>query len=115
MLEVGAYHPAWGTIHLGPENALAARALLGGGPFLPIHWGTFNLAMHAWDEPAETLMRLAPNDAALVMPRLGEAVEPARVERVSPWWRALAAGAEPEPEAEAEEPARSEALELPID
>ena len=23
MLEVGAFHPAWGDIHLGPENALA--------------------------------------------------------------------------------------------
>lgn len=22
MLEIGAWHPAWGTIHLGPENAL---------------------------------------------------------------------------------------------
>ena len=55
MLEVGAFHPAWGNIHLGPANALAAHALLGGGPLLPVHWGTFNLALHPWDEPAETL------------------------------------------------------------
>ena len=41
MLEVGAFHPAWGDIHLGPENALKALALLGGGAFLPVHWGTF--------------------------------------------------------------------------
>ena len=60
MLEVGAYHPAWGDIHLGPENALQALTLLGGGAFLPVHWGTFNLAMHAWDEPAETLLALGP-------------------------------------------------------
>lgn len=88
MLEVGAYHPAWGDIHLGPDNALEALALLGGGPFLPIHWGTFNLALHAWDEPAETLLRLAPaRGVDLVMPELGRAVEPARFERVEPWWR----------------------------
>ena len=31
MLEVGAFHPSWGDIHLGPENALEALALLGGG------------------------------------------------------------------------------------
>jgi L-ascorbate metabolism protein UlaG (beta-lactamase superfamily) len=92
MLEVGAYHPAWGDIHLGPEHALEALALLGGGKFLPVHWGTFNLAMHAWDEPAETLIRLAPtHDAELVMPRLGEPVEPSRVELVTPWWRVTAA------------------------
>lgn len=92
MLEVGAFHPAWGDIHLGPENALAALDLLGGGRFLPIHWGTFNLAIHAWDEPVETLLSLAPQRGAqLVMPRIGEPVEPARVESVTPWWRAIAA------------------------
>ena len=32
MLEVGAYHPAWGDIHLGPDHTLQALALLGGGP-----------------------------------------------------------------------------------
>ena len=59
MLEVGAFHPSWGDIHLGPANALKAHALLGGGTLLPVHWGTFSLAMHAWDEPAETLLSLA--------------------------------------------------------
>ncbi|MGO8996351.1 MAG: MBL fold metallo-hydrolase [Polyangiaceae bacterium] len=92
MLEVGAFHPAWGDIHLGPENALRALALLGGARFLPVHWGTFNLAIHAWDEPAETLLKLAPAQGVqLVMPRLGEAVEPSRAEQVAPWWRAAGA------------------------
>ncbi len=89
MLEVGAFHPAWGDIHLGPEHALDALRLLGGGAFLPVHWGTFSLALHPWDEPAETLLRLGPAQGArLVMPRLGEPVEPANAERVTPWWRA---------------------------
>lgn len=88
MLEVGAFHPSWGDIHLGPHNALEALALLGGGAFLPVHWGTFSLALHAWDEPAETLLAQAPAQGVqLVMPMLGEAVEPARVETVVPWWR----------------------------
>ena len=53
-----------------------------------MHWGTFSLAMHAWDEPAETLLALAPAQGArLVMPRLGEAVEPAQAEGVTAWWR----------------------------
>ena len=87
MLEVGAVHPAWGDIHLGPENALQAHALLGGGAFLPVHWGTFNLAMHAWDEPAELLVKLAPTDAPLIMPRLGQPVEPGHVQSIDAWWR----------------------------
>jgi L-ascorbate metabolism protein UlaG (beta-lactamase superfamily) len=92
MLEVGAFHPAWGDIHLGPENALKALSLLGGGtqlpPFLPVHWGTFSLALHAWDQPAEVLFAQAEN-VPLLMPRLGEAVEPAQRQRVVPWWRGV--------------------------
>lgn len=89
LLEVGAFHPAWSHIHLGPVNALQALALLGGGTLLPVHWGTFGLAWHAWDEPAETLWSLAPaRGASLAMPRLGEPIEPARVRTPIPWWRA---------------------------
>jgi L-ascorbate metabolism protein UlaG (beta-lactamase superfamily) len=102
MLEVGAFHPAWGDIHLGPLNALKAHALLGGGAFLPVHWGTFSLAMHEWDEPAETLLKLAPAQGVpLLMPRLGEAVEPAHLAQVQPWWRTpVPAGASPDPVAQ---------------
>jgi L-ascorbate metabolism protein UlaG (beta-lactamase superfamily) len=88
MLEVGAFHPAWGDIHLGPDNALEALGLLGGGTLLPIHWGTFALAMHAWDQPAERLLELAAKRTMpLLMPRLGEPVEPSHVGTVTPWWR----------------------------
>jgi L-ascorbate metabolism protein UlaG (beta-lactamase superfamily) len=117
MLEVGAYHPAWGDIHLGPENALAAHELLGGGAFLPVHWGTFNLAFHAWDEPPETLLRLASaKGVQLVMPRLGEPVEPSRVERVDPWWRSDAPADAPAPPTPTEpvDPAATSALETAV-
>jgi L-ascorbate metabolism protein UlaG (beta-lactamase superfamily) len=96
MLEVGGLHPSWGDMHLGPENALKALALLGGRAFLPVHWGTFSLAMHAWDQPAEALLELAPKaDARLVMPRLGQPVEPHQAERIEPWWREVDTLVEP--------------------
>ncbi len=88
MLEVGAFHELWGDIHLGPHNALKAWDLLGSGTLLPVHWGTFNLALHAWDEPAETLVQLvAAQGRRMVTPRLGSPIEPSRVETVDPWWR----------------------------
>lgn len=88
MLEIGAYHPAWGDIHLGPENALIAHEYLGGGVLMPVHWGTFSLAMHAWDQPAERLSELADaSGVPLLMPQLGMPVEPAQAERPDPWWR----------------------------
>jgi L-ascorbate metabolism protein UlaG (beta-lactamase superfamily) len=85
MLEVGAFHPSWGSVHLGPDNALKAWSQLGSGSFLPVHWATFNLAMHAWDEPAEVLYASAPE--GLLMPQLGEPVEPVLADGVRPWWR----------------------------
>ena len=90
MLEIGAFHPAWGDIHLGPENALEAHRLLGGSAFLPVHWGTFALAMHAWDQPAEVLFEQGPKSGAnLLMPRLGEPIEPSDPRELRPWWRAV--------------------------
>ena len=90
MLEIGAYHPAWGDIHLGPDNAMQALSLLGGGNFLPIHWGTFSLAIHAWDQPVETVLGIAEKQGVhLLVPRLGEAVEPTNERRLDPWWRAV--------------------------
>lgn len=118
MLEIGAFHPSWGTIHLGPENALAALSYLGGGCFLPVHWGTFNLALHAWDEPAETLVTLSDKrDVQLAMPRLGAPIEPSHVERVDPWWRAIKALEERGACEPAKEPEEEETVSLiePID
>ena len=115
MLEVGAFHPSWGDIHLGPLNALKAHALLGGGAFLPVHWGTFSLAMHAWDEPAETLLQAAQGAGTpLLMPQLGEAVEPAALRPVVPWWRTLD-HAPPTPPAPTESRTLQRELPWPLD
>jgi len=89
MMEVGAFHPSWGAVHLGPDNAIEAWRQIGSGRFLPIHWGTFNLAMHAWDDPAERLFARSPQ--GLLMPRLGQPIEPVRADDgVDPWWRSVA-------------------------
>ncbi|HKU42893.1 MAG TPA: MBL fold metallo-hydrolase [Polyangiales bacterium] len=88
MLEIGAYHPAWGDIHLGPANALVAHQMLGGGTLLPVHWGTFDLALHTWCEPAEELyVGAAAHGARLIMPELGQVLEPDRAPEIDPWWR----------------------------
>ena len=88
MLEIGASHPAWANIHLGPRNALRAFEMLGGGTLLPIHWSTFDLALHKWDEPAETLLMLGKDsEGKIVTPPLGRAIEPELVDGPTPWWR----------------------------
>ena len=90
MIEIGAAHRAWADIHLGPARALEAFDMLGRGTLLPIHWGTFDLALHKWDEPAETLLSLAARTGARVItPPLGRAIEPVQVEGPTPWWRVV--------------------------
>jgi hypothetical protein len=84
-----------------------------------VHWGTFNLAMHAWDEPAETLLEHAPKlSAQLLMPMLGAAFEPAKGELLEPWWREVAAlekKQQPKAPRPAELPGENEAMPEPID
>ena len=75
---------------MGPVHALEALQLQGGGAFQPVRWGTFSLALHAFDEPPETLLWLAPKQGVqLVMRQLGQPVEPAQVNSVTPWWRGV--------------------------
>jgi L-ascorbate metabolism protein UlaG (beta-lactamase superfamily) len=90
LLEIGQWDASWGEIHLGPRGALDAQSILRAQYLLPIHWATFELAFHAWSEPAETLLREgAKHGAKLVTPRLGEPIEPTLGEKGDSWWRAL--------------------------
>jgi L-ascorbate metabolism protein UlaG (beta-lactamase superfamily) len=98
MLEVGAFDPAWASIHLGPKNAVVAHRLLRGKTLLPVHWGTFDLALHAWDSPVEELLDAARDSALdLALPRIGESVVLEESVPRRPWWRALSGSSWREP------------------
>jgi len=91
FIKIGAYGETWPDIHLTPEQAVDAHAKLRGKLLLPIHWGTFNLAFHAWDEPAERVVAAAAASTRLIVPKPGESVEPATARQVDPWWRGVRA------------------------
>ena len=60
-LPIGAYEPAamMGTVHLNPEQAVAAAADLRAERVLGVHWGTFDLTDEPLDEPPARLHREA--------------------------------------------------------
>ena len=87
MLEIGAHDAEWAAIHMGPTVALAAHRLLGGGPLLPLHWGTFNLAFHAWRAPVQELQAAAGAAVPLLLPAPGQRVEVRSGPVDSGWWR----------------------------
>lgn len=86
MLEIGASNPLWADIHMGPEGAVRSfRALGGRGLFMPIHWGLFDLALHPWKQPIETIWPLS--DLKLWSPTPGVPSDViADQELRSPWW-----------------------------
>jgi L-ascorbate metabolism protein UlaG (beta-lactamase superfamily) len=90
MLEIGAFHTLWQGIHLGPDGAARAFEALGGaGLMMPIHWGLFDLALHAWREPMERMLEVAEaRGIRLWAPEPGRPTEVvAGVEVRSDWWR----------------------------
>jgi L-ascorbate metabolism protein UlaG (beta-lactamase superfamily) len=90
LIEIGAYNQLWADAHVGPEQAVAARLALGSGLLVPVHWGTFDLALHSWTEPVERLLVAAEAaGVAVAVPRPGESVEPADPPEVARWWPAL--------------------------
>ncbi|MFJ5229814.1 MBL fold metallo-hydrolase [Kitasatospora sp. NPDC088391] len=92
MMQVGAYSEHWPEVHLTPEEAVQAHRDLGGAVLLPVHWATFDLAPHPWEEPAErTVAAAQAAGVTLAMPRPGRPFEPAEPPAVKLWWRSVAA------------------------
>ncbi|GHE99036.1 Zn-dependent hydrolase [Amycolatopsis deserti] len=90
LVQIGAYHPAWPDIHMTPEEGVAAHRDVRGGLLIPVHWGTFRLAMHGWSEPAERAWSEAKaHDVALAIPRPGERIDVDAPKPIDPWWQPI--------------------------
>ena len=90
LISAGAYSPIWPLIHMTPEEVVQAHVDLRGRLLMPIHWGTFNLAFHDWNEPAlRTFVSATERSLPLLLPRPGRMIEPARAGSLGAdeWWR----------------------------
>ena len=88
LIETGAYDAQWPYVHMQPEETVQAHIDLRGRWLVPIHNGTFDLAMHRWQEPFERVTALAivrGVDLSTPDERLS-LDEPHRGER---WWRTV--------------------------
>ncbi|HBK46982.1 MAG TPA: hydrolase [Xanthomonadaceae bacterium] len=99
LMETGAYDRQWPDVHMQPEQTLQAHLDVRGGTLLPIHNGTFDLALHPWHEPFDRIAELAAAaGVALSTPRMGERVDldaPAPGQR---WWAPEAKAADTPPQ-----------------
>jgi L-ascorbate metabolism protein UlaG (beta-lactamase superfamily) len=91
ILECGQYDPQWKYIHMMPAEVIRAAGDLKAKQLMPVHWGKFALANHAWDDPIRALQQLAgAGDIKLVTPMIGEPVNLGREQSFGRWWETLA-------------------------
>ena len=91
LMETGAYDAHWPYVHMHPAQTVQAHRDLGGQWLLPIHNGTFNLAMHAWWDPFEQILNLGrQHGIEIATPMMGERLDLNAPHAGSAWWRACA-------------------------
>jgi L-ascorbate metabolism protein UlaG (beta-lactamase superfamily) len=87
LIEIGAYSQAWPDVHIGPEAAALAVREARGGVFIPVHWGTFDLAFHGWTEPIERAIVAADLEGLPIAAlRPGGQWTPSDGGRIDRWW-----------------------------
>jgi L-ascorbate metabolism protein UlaG (beta-lactamase superfamily) len=92
FVKVGAYGPgaSWLDIHMSAEDAVRAAKEVGARKLFPVHWATFNLAFHAWDEPIRrTLAAARAVQLDVVTPRIGEMVDTDVPFASTAWWETM--------------------------
>lgn len=89
IFKIGAYGPSdyWHDVHIDPEEAVQAHLDVRAQVLLPVHWATFNLGLHDWDEPIKRTLKTAQDrKVELVTPRLGELLDLGQAFHSSAWW-----------------------------
>lgn len=87
ILECGQYNEDWPLIHMFPEQVVTAAQDLRAKTVLPVHWGKFALAYHAWNEPIQRLnKRAAEQHLVVTTPKIGEPVVIGSIYPREVWW-----------------------------
>lgn len=78
----------WG--HMQAKHTMQAFLDLGAQNLFPVHWSTYELFAHKWDEPMMDLIAEADvTGANLVTPMVGETVEVTPQMKTTFWWQNL--------------------------
>ena len=93
LMECGQYNKRWASIHSFPEEGGDAMKILGAHLAMPIHWGAFVLARHAWDDSEERFSRHAEETGLnFITPKIGETVDLTKEDLSQfqeKWWREI--------------------------
>lgn len=88
FIETGAYNELWPDVHMMPEESIQAHLDLNAKVMVPIHNGTFDLALHAWYDPFEQIEQLAiKQQVQWIDPQMGQPVELNDWPELNYWWK----------------------------
>ncbi|MEM1136333.1 MAG: MBL fold metallo-hydrolase [Bacteroidota bacterium] len=75
MIECGQYNELWADIHMMPEESVQACLDLTAKTAMPIHWGAFTLALHAWTDPITRFLKKAmEKQLPYITPEIGKPI-----------------------------------------
>lgn len=87
FIQCGAYNKLWKYHHMTPAEVIETHKLIQSKVLVPVHWSTFDLAVHKWYEPVSKLKTLALKENARIMfPILGKQNFVARQSTAPYWW-----------------------------
>lgn len=90
FLECGAYNEKWRFAHMFPEETAQAHIDLKGKVMQPIHWGTFDLALHSWYDPMRRVAKAADSlGIQLSTPIIGETITIDENLMTHKWWETV--------------------------
>lgn len=73
LMECGQYDQRWSDIHMLPEQTAQAGVDVKADVIMPIHWGSFKLALHSWKDPIQRVTRQANTlNLPVITPQIGE-------------------------------------------
>ena len=87
ILEAGQYNTMWPYIHMMPEETVQAAVDLNSKALLPVHWGKFNLALHAWNDPIKRVIKKANElNMKVLTPKIGQPLVLEDNFQSESWW-----------------------------
>ena len=90
FMETGQYNPMWYMSHMFPEESAQGGMDLQAAVVHPIHWGTFKLSTHAWDDPVKRIVKKATTlSLPLSIPKQGQMVSFPLQEVNQDWYKTL--------------------------
>jgi len=87
FMECGAYNEAWSTVHMFPEQSIQGGIDLQAEHVYPVHWGTFNLALHDWFDPmVRAKLAADTRGVSLLTPIFGQTLIYPDSLTTTDWW-----------------------------